>query len=156
MTKIIGIGEMAISSNLNDKIKTFALGSCVGITAYSAQRRVGGIIHIALPNPMRIEDSINRCCYYASTGLPYFINQFSREFGCARSELIIRIFGGANSIRQNDTFNVGKRNIEITRRILKDMNLDIHYAETGENVSRTIELDVGNGDINIWHQNIII
>lgn len=156
MTKIIGIGEMAISNNMDDKIKTFALGSCVGITAYSPHRKVGGIIHIALPNPLRIEDNGNRCCYFASTGLPFFINQFAREYGCAKSELNIRIFGGADSNRRNDTFNVGKRNVETTRRILKDMNLDIHYAETGENVSRTIELDVDNGDINIWHQNIII
>lgn len=156
MTKIVGIGEMAISNNLNDTIKTFALGSCLGITAYSAIRKVGGIIHIALPKPARIEDANSRYCYYATTGLPYFIQQFSKDFGCAKGELVIRIFGGAESLRENDTFNVGRQNLEITKRILQDMNLGIHYAETGETVSRTIELEVASGDINIWHQNIII
>jgi len=36
------------------------------------------------------------------------------------------------------------------------MNLGIQYAETGARVSRTIELEVASGDINIWHQNMII
>ncbi|MBI4856292.1 MAG: chemotaxis protein CheD [Acetobacterium sp.] len=156
MTKIVGIGEMAISNNLNDTIKTFALGSCLGITAYSAVRKVGGIIHIALPKPARVEDANNRYCYYATTGLPYFIHQFSKAYGCTKSELVIRIFGGAESLRENDTFNVGKQNLEITKHILTDLNLGIHYAETGETVSRTIELEVASGDINIWHQNMII
>ncbi|AFA48302.1 chemotaxis protein CheD [Acetobacterium woodii] len=156
MKKVIGIGEMAISNNHNDTIKTFALGSCVGITAYSPLQKVGGIIHIALPRPARIEDANKRYCYYATTGVPYFIHQFSRKYGCAENELVIRIFGGANSTRQNDTFNVGKRNLEIIQHILNDLNLKIRYAEIGETVSRTIELEVGSGDINIWHQKMII
>lgn len=156
MTKIIGIGEMAISNNCSDTIKTFALGSCLGITAYSPIRKVGGIIHIALPQPARMEDAIDRHCYYASTGLPYFISQFSSQYGCLKNELVVRIFGGAESLRQNDTFNVGQHNLEITKAILKEMNLGIQYAETGARVSRTIELEVASGDINIWHQNMII
>lgn len=156
MTKVVGIGEMAISNNLNDTIKTFSLGSCLGITAYSAVRKVGGIIHIALPKPTRIEDANNRYCYYATTGLPYFIQQFLKDYGCSKGELVIRIFGGAESLREHDTFNVGRQNLEITRRILNDMNLGIQYAETGETVSRTIELEVASGDINVWHQNMII
>lgn len=156
MIKVIGIGEMAMSNNTDDKLKTFALGSCVGITAYSPSRKVGGLIHIALPTPSRIEDMDKRFCYYATTGIPFFFEQLSKEYGCLKNELIIRIFGGADSIRKDDTFNVGKKNLEITRKILNDLNLGIHYSETGSNVSRTIELDVASGDINIWHQNIII
>ena len=156
MTKIIGIGEMAISNNTNDTIKTFALGSCLGITAYSPIRKVGGIIHIALPRPARMEDAVDRHCYYVTTGLPYFIRLFSSEYGCLKNELVIRIFGGAESMRHNDTFNVGRHNLEITKKILNDMNLGIHYAETGARVSRTIELEVASGDINIWHQNMMI
>ncbi|MDP2842490.1 MAG: archease, partial [Acetobacterium sp.] len=67
-----------------------------------------------------------------------------------------RIFGGAESMRKNDTFNVGQHNLEITKKILEEMNLGIQYAETGARVSRTIELEVGSGDINIWHQKMII
>lgn len=156
MLRIIGIGEMAISNNTNDKIKTFALASCVGITAYSLQRKVGGIIHIALPNPSRIEDIDTRSCYYASTGLPLFINKMCRDYGCAKTELIISIFGGANSIMKRDAFNVGQKNLEITKKILNEMNLRINFSETGENVSRTIELNVATGAIDIWHQKIII
>ncbi|MBC3889786.1 archease [Acetobacterium paludosum] len=156
MNRIIGIGEMTISNDINDTIKTFALASCVGITAYSAVRRVGGLIHIALPNPSSIEEIDARRCFYASTGIPFFIKRMCQEYGCSKGELIINIFGGANSIMKSDAFYVGRRNIEMTNKILNELNLKIHFSETGGNVSRTVELDVATGEINIWHQNIII
>ena len=156
MIKIIGIGEMAISNDINDSIKTYALGSCVGITAYSSKRKVGGLIHIALPSPSKIVDVDTRCCFYASTGLPIFINKFHKEYGCSKGELIINVFGGANSIRNCDAFNVGRKNVEFVKKYLDDVNLKINLMETGENVSRTVELNVATGEITVWHQKIII
>ena len=80
MLKVIGIGEMSISTDINDTIKTFALASCVGVTAYSSVKKVGGMIHIVLPTPSIIEKSNRRCCYYESTGIPTFINTLCKEY----------------------------------------------------------------------------
>lgn len=156
MQRIVGIGEMIISNDINDKIKTFALASCVGVTAYSYQRRVGGIIHIALPTPGIVENLNIKSCYYASTGLPLFINTLCNQYECSKRELNIQLYGGANSIRPNDTFNIGRKNIQKIKEIFVEMNLDIKFEEIGEIVSRTIELDMSNGHVNIWRQNIII
>lgn len=156
MQRIVGIGEMIISNDINDTIKTFALASCVGVTAYSQRRKVGGIIHIALPNPGAMENLDMRNCFYASTGLPLFVNALCNQYGCSKGELNIRLYGGADSIRLNDTFNIGRKNIQKIKEILGKMNLDIQFEEIGKNVSRTIELDMGNGHVNIWRQNIII
>lgn len=156
MQKIVGIGEMVVSNNIEDTIKTFALASCVGVVAYSFSKKVGGMIHIALPKPFNSKEGDTRCCYYASTGIPRFINLMCKEYGCIKGELTISIYGGANSIRSNDIFNVGRKNLQAVRNILNEMNLKFNDTETGRNVSRTIELNVLSGQVKVLYQQIII
>ena len=57
---------------------------------------------------------------------------------------------------KGDAFCVGRKNVEITKKILKELNLDINFSETGETVSRTIALSIATGEININYQKIII
>jgi chemotaxis protein CheD len=154
--RLVGIGEMVISNNIEDTIKTFALASCVGLVVYSSFRKVGGMIHIALPSPPTCEDGVIRCCYYASTGIPRIINRMCKDYGCLKGELEINLYGGANSIRSNDVFNIGRRNIEAVKYILNEMNLKFNDCETGKNVSRTIGLDVFTGQVVVRYQQIII
>lgn len=156
MQRIVGIGEMVISSNIEDTIKTYALASCIGVVAYSPYRKIGGMIHIALPKPLSIEEGDKRYCYYASTGMPRLINQMCKNYNCFKGELVISLYGGANSIRDNDTFNIGRKNIEAVRNILQEMNLKFHDTETGKNVSRTIELDILTGQVVVSYQQIKI
>lgn len=147
---------MTVSNVLEDSIKTFALASCIGVVVYSTFRRAGGMIHIALPAPHSIEEAINRPCYYASTGVPILINQICKQYGCVKGELRISLYGGANSIRSDDAFNIGRKNLEAARHILQKMNLKFHDAETGKNVSRTIELDILTGQVDVFYQQIRI
>ena len=156
MQKIIGIGEMAVSNILEDSIKTFALASCVGVVVYSSFRRVGGMIHIALPAPPSDKEESSRFCYYASTGIPRLINEMCKQYGCVKSELMISIYGGANSIRNNDVFNIGRKNLQAVRNIFKEMNLKFDDTDTGKNVSRTIELDIVTGQVVVSYQPIKI
>ncbi|GAB1483918.1 hypothetical protein MASR2M78_27350 [Treponema sp.] len=46
----VGIGEWAVSKSIDDVIKTYALGSCVAVIIYDAKAKVGGLIHVALPD----------------------------------------------------------------------------------------------------------
>lgn len=156
MQRIVGIGEMIISNNIEDTIKTFALASCVGVVVYSSFRKVGGLIHIALPKSPVYEEKVIRCCYYASTGIPQIINRMCKDYGCLKGELKISLYGGANSIRSNDIFNIGRKNIEAIKDILSKMNLKFNNIETGKNVSRTIELDIFSGQVVISYQQIMI
>ncbi|MCX7708982.1 MAG: chemotaxis protein CheD [Clostridia bacterium] len=155
MEKIIGIGEYTITNGAEDRIKTFALASCIAVTAYSPSRRVAGMIHIALPSPTG-SDSVLKPAYYAITGIPLLINKLCNEYGCLKGELKIQMFGGANSISDHDMFHIGKRNIETVANVLSGMNLCIYNAEVGGKVSRTIEFDVATGNVNIFTQPISI
>jgi chemotaxis protein CheD len=156
LQKIVGIGEMIISNNLEDSIKTFALASCIGVIVYTPRRKIGGMIHIALPVPPNVLEGNSRSCYYVSTGVPQIINQICSRYDCLEGELVIRVFGGANSIRKDDMFNIGRKNIETVRNILRKMNLKFDDSETGQCISRTIELEISSGKVSIYSQQMKI
>ncbi len=71
VTKAVGIGEWIVSNDPREAIKTFALGSCVAVVIYDVRLRVGGMIHIALPDasidPAR---AAIRQGYFATSVLP--------------------------------------------------------------------------------------
>jgi chemotaxis protein CheD len=108
MDRIVGIGEFVISNHREDIIKTFALASCVAVTAYSSSNRVAGMIHIALPSSSRDVGPNVRPGYYAVTGVPSFINRMCSEYGCYKKDLKIGLYGGSNSINE-DIFLIGKK-----------------------------------------------
>lgn len=155
MDRIVGIGEFIISNSKEDIIKTFALASCVAVTAFCPSKSVAGMIHIALPSPPRGVNPNIRLGYYAVTGLPSFINKMCLEYGCSKKEIKIGVYGGSNSI-QKDVFQIGKKNISMVVKILKDMNLSYNIGETGGIISRTLIMDVAVGNVKIITQPIRI
>lgn len=157
MDRIVGIGEFTISNNKGDIIKTFALATCVAVTVYSPLKNIAGMVHIALPSPaLPGDDSKTRPCCYATTAVPFLINKMCSEFGCLKGELEIKLFGGADSVRENDVFNIGQRNIDTVKAILNEMNLRYTAAETGGTHSRTLEMEVATGKIKVTLQPIKI
>jgi len=155
MDRIVGIGEYAVSNNKNDIIKTFALGSCVAVTVYSMIKNVAGMVHIALPSP-NSSNIDNNTCYYATTAVPFLINKICYEFGCLKDELEIEVFGGAKSVRENDIFKIGQRNVETVKRILNELKLNYTATEIGGTFSRTLEMDVATGKVKVALQPITI
>ena len=148
MYKIIGIGEYSVSNNPSEIIKTFALSSCVAITAYCPQKKAAGMVHVALPAYAGNEVP-SKCGYYAPSGIAALIGELYMKYGCKKEELIIQIYGGANSIIENDIFKIGEKNISAVVEILSDLGLAVQKAEVGGFVSRTVELHVATGEVNI-------
>lgn len=149
MERIVGIGECAVSNVKFDTIKTFALASCVAVSVYSPSKKTAGMIHVALPAPLEEYDIVARPYYFATTGVPKFIDKVIKKYGCIKEDLIIGIYGGANSINDRDLFNIGKRNIVTVRNELNNLNLKICYSEVGGNISRSLTMSVATGVIKI-------
>ncbi|HHX73751.1 MAG TPA: chemotaxis protein CheD [Firmicutes bacterium] len=152
----VGIGECAVTNETAAKLKTYALGSCVAVTAYSRLHRAAGMVHIALPSPPNNEAAGQRPAYYASTGIPLLLEKMRREFGCRRTELLVGVYGGADSARGKDYFAIGKKNLTAVMRVLSDMSLTVSSAAVGGDVSRTVEMDVATGNVTITTQPILI
>lgn len=150
------MGEYIVSDKEDDIIRTFALASCVAVTAYSPVKKVAGMIHVVLPSPLDIKDQVERPDYFAETGVPLLINKMCREYGCLKGELQIHIYGGADSIRDNDIFNVGRRNIAAVISALAEMGFGVQKADVGGSESRTLTMEVVTGTVKVNRQPIKI
>lgn len=147
-TIYVGIGELAASNSPDDVIKTMALGSCVAVIASTRDRRTAGLIHIALP-----DSSINKKMaqeqpgMFADTGIPLLIQTMIRKSGVSGGGFLIKLAGGASIMDPNNTFNIGKRNILAVKKILWANHLGAIAEDVGDNISRTVTLDVGHGRV---------
>ena len=74
----VGIGEFSASSDIDSVIKTYALGSCVAVIFYDSVNKVGGMIHIALPDSeINMEKAERHPAYFANTGLPLLFKKMN-------------------------------------------------------------------------------
>ena len=90
MTTIVPTGGIEIGKQ--GVFKAY-LGSCVGLTLYDKKNRLGGFIHILLPEPISdIPDS--DMGYYATTGLPLLI-KYMEDHGAQIKDMDACIAGGA-------------------------------------------------------------
>lgn len=149
MDKIIGIGEYVISDAPEDFIKTFALSSCVAVAVYNPVIHLAGMIHIALPNPADLEETQRRPGYYATSGIPILIHKMCWGYGSQRKDLQVKLFGGAVSLRTDDYFKIGPKNLKAVREVLSGMDLKIVGAHIGGVISRSITMSVQSGEVEI-------
>jgi len=150
MDRVVGIGEYIISCDEKDVIKTFALASCVAVTIYSPSKKVLGMVHIALPSSdIDTEKSILSPGYFVDTAVPALIREICSNYKCNKDELVVNVYGGAQSQHQNDYFKIGERNIKEVECHLKKHDLSYNINETGGYYSRTLVADVATGTVKL-------
>jgi chemotaxis protein CheD len=152
MNRVVGIGEWMVSGNPGDTIMTYALASCVAVTAYFHAGPAAGMIHIALPEPMASTDYVTRPAYFAQTGVPLLMEKMAVHFGCRPEELVLGMYGGAESVREEDVFQIGRRNTVAVNQKLRQMGLTPIMRDTGGYQCRTIGLDVATGAVRVQSQ----
>lgn len=151
MRKIVGVSDMKLSSDPNDHIVTFALGSCIGIAIYDSAAKVGGILHYMLPQSKIDQSKAEANPYmFGDTGIPAFFKK-AYEMGADKKRLRVVMAGGAAVIDMQDRFNIGKRNITIARKLFWKNNILIDAEHVGDSISRTLYLDLNTGET--WFTN---
>jgi len=144
----VGVGEYATSGRSGEIVKTLALGSCVAVVILDANNKSVGLLHIALP-----ESSINKKRakekpgMFADTGIPILLEEMQRLGYDEKSELIIKLAGGASIMDPNKTFNIGKRNVLAIRNALSRFGLDTIAEDVGGNISRSVSIDLNMGKV---------
>ncbi|MBS1191588.1 MAG: chemotaxis protein [Rhodocyclaceae bacterium] len=123
------------------------LGSCVSITLWHPQRRIGGMCHFMLPGRVRSK-AAELSGKYADEAFQIFDAEMSRA-GTRHREYQAKIFGGGNmfpnaGIRiQGD---VGQRNVEIAHKLLARRGIEVVVQHVGGAGHRKLIFDVWNGD----------
>lgn len=144
---VVNIADMKISANTEDVLVTYSLGSCVAVVVYDPYKKIGGMIHIMLPESgiEREKDNLNPM-KYVDLGVPVLYKELFK-YGCKRGVLITSVIGGSNVMDKNKFFNIGERNYLAVRKILWRNNVMINKEDVGGSKSRTVRLHIGSGKV---------
>ena len=149
--QIVSIADMKVSSNSEDRLITYALGSCLGITVHDPIAVVGGLLHVMLPNSSidRAKSEANPYMF-VDTGVPKLFRE-CLEAGAKRERLIVKVAGGSFSGEDEraDQFRIGKRNVIMLRKLLWKNGVMLHAEDVGGRLSRTMALDIADGAVTL-------
>ena len=145
----IGIADLNIVKP-PQLICTIGLGSCVGIAIRDPVLKIGGLVHIMLPDSTAIKSNAN-IAKFADTGIPELVRMLE-EAGCKRSRMEAKIAGGAQMFafqNKSELLGIGKRNVEATKEALKKLGIPLKAEDTGDTYGRTVTYNPENGEYEV-------
>lgn len=144
----VEIGGMALSSDPDDTLISYALGSCVGLAAYDPVKKIGGLIHCKLPVARQARPELGGGPAMCADVGAALLLQSMFDAGAAKHRLLITIAGCGNPVKAI-THDIGARNYTIIRKILWKNGLLVHAEDVGGEKPRTIALAIDTGEVTI-------
>ena len=143
---VVKMADHAVGDE-NTVLATLGLGSCIGIALYDKFSKVGGLVHIMLPeNP-----GGKKVVKYADTGIPFLIDEME-GIGAKKRRLKAKIVGGAGMFKSesgDSVMKIGQRNIEAVKLTLKDIGIKIIGSDVGKDYGRSMYFHVDNGQVEV-------
>lgn len=137
-------GEIIISQN--PILVSTILGSCVAITMFSTNSKVGAICHAMYPkNPMGKASN-----HYVDSAILSLIQKMA-DYG-AGADVTVKLFGGAQVLGSGGKDGVGRttigaQNIFEAKQVLERLGLAIASANVGGSQGRKLLFSIKTGDV---------
>ena len=149
MTVKVLPGEYYVSTQ--EEMISTVLGSCVSACVRDAERRIGGMNHFMLPEPMSGERNdwslaVGRAARYGSDAMEQLINAVLKAGG-RREALTVKIFGGGRVLAQMT--DVGQRNISFVKRYLETERLPVVAEDVGDIYPRQLQFFPVSGRVRV-------
>lgn len=144
---IVGIADYNVVREPN-KLITIGLGSCIGIALYDNVKRIGGLVHIMLPESTKFNNVLNPL-KFADLALPLLIDEMKKH-NASISNMSAKIAGGASMFNFSDKrlmLDIGNRNSIAVKETLKSFLIPITGEDVGGNKGRTMILDSSTGNV---------
>jgi chemotaxis protein CheD len=123
------------------------LGSCVAVTIWHPQRRIGGMCHYLLPSRTRKgHEALDG--RYGDEAVQAMLAKL-REAGTDPHDYQAHLYGGADTMPEGTSlrFNVGERNIEQGWTLIDRCGFQLQGVDVGEDVPRTVTLTLASGEV---------
>lgn len=123
------------------------LGSCVAITLWHPQRRIGGMCHYLLPSRNRGAGE-GRDARFGKEAVAMMVEAVHRH-GARPDEFVAHLYGGADTLpdQAGVKFNVGERNIEQGWALIEEHGFQLQEVDVGDHVPRRVELSLADGHV---------
>jgi chemotaxis protein CheD len=141
----VKVAQAAVGAS-GDTLITLGLGSCVAILLHDAERSVGGLAHVLLPEPALSRESSN-AAKFAATAVPLLLEQLG-ETGTRPGAVQARLVGGASmfaSLMVPGSLNMGERNIRAAREALERAGIPVLGEAVGGDHGRSVRFSPGDG-----------
>jgi chemotaxis protein CheD len=146
---VVGVAELVVSNNPSVTLATYSLGSCLGISIYDPLTRVGGLIHIMLPDSSISQEKARaQPAMFLDTGLPKLF-QSAYQMRLDKHRAVICVAGGAQIMDDKNLFNIGQRNYAALAALLQQHGLRKGAEECGGMVNRTMYLKIATGEVRL-------
>ncbi len=126
------------------KLKTL-LGSCIGLTLWHPQCRLGGMCHFMLPGRMRRPEA-PLDGRYGDEAIAALVDRII-ESGTRTQDYVAHLYGGADTLPDASRLktHVGERNIETAWALVEQHGFQLEGVDVGDNVPRSVTLDLQTG-----------
>ena len=144
----IGMGEMYITDSASTVLVAPGLGSCVGLTMYDPEKRVGAMAHIVLPESLSTKKN-TLLGKYANEAVPELLKGMIK-LGSRKENIVVKFSGGAQMFtleKGANVLNIGVRNVLAVKQILQEEGMKVKNSDTGGNKGRTMRLDIASGNV---------
>lgn len=136
----------------HSELITTILGSCISVCAFDNKRHIGGMNHFMLPQEAKSGTNwdmtqINSSTRFGNFAMEQLINAMLNK-GCRRTDLIFKVFGGGN-IMQDNSINIGDRNIQFAHAFLKNEGFEITTEDVGDVFPRKVHFSPKTGKVQV-------
>lgn len=144
----VGIGQVRVARS-PARLVCVGLGSCVALALWDSSTKIGGMVHIMLPDSTIVGRKNGILPgKYADTAARAIIDEMKMH-GANQYAIIAKIAGGANMFRNvsSDMKDIGMGNVIAVKKSLAELHIRLAAEDIGGNIGRTVELDTENGDL---------
>lgn len=147
---VVGVADLAIAAAATHRrLVTYALGSCIGLTAYDPIARIGGMLHYMLPQPSRRQVAFeDQPLVYATSGVALLFDRLCAA-GARRERFVVCAAGASEIMTESRSLAIGRRNRTMLRKILWKDGVAVAGEDTGGSLARTMSLDLACGTVTV-------
>lgn len=134
-----------------DGLTTLGLGSCVGVALLDPLTKIGGLVHVMLPDSTAIRGAQTNLAKFADTGIVELVRRME-AMGARKNRMTAKLAGGAMMFAvttRSEVGMVGQRNVEACKKCLSEFKIPILSEDTGATYGRTVVFYPANGEYHI-------
>ncbi|NPV08772.1 MAG: chemotaxis protein CheD [Anaerolineae bacterium] len=144
----VGPGQMLVTTDPEEVLAAYGLGSCIAVLGYEPKAGVGGLLHALLPQSCPGEGDAAK---FADTGIRLLVGEMER-LGSDRDATAWYLVGGADVLQGSKTtagLNIGRGNVAMAESVMREEGMAIRSREVGGSVARTVRLSMRDGTVTV-------
>ena len=147
----VGMADLKVVS-APDGLITMGLGSCVAVVLRDPLTKVGGMVHIMLPDSNALKNTKDtNLAKFADTGIEELIRQMEVK-GARKSRMTAKLAGGATMFAvsvKKEWSMIGDRNVNACKKVLAELKIPVLAESTGGTYGRTVTFYPETGEYHV-------